>query len=220
MAEGDKVVPSGGNPQLDPTRDNKWSNALNSKLGVTQGSLTDQKYRSGTLSSANFVRNQNGLLVAVNDVEMDVARQANMRRNRKGSDAWTLSEADILKRGQDARDLRAFKPEKSAASPDGEEEEDDEEEDTGSSPQIYNKPRAISGPRLSAAFSGTFGTMKFRSTVLQGACDGKVGQFPLQTLLPQCAGPFLPLVFSTQGGAMQPSTPEAMSKGLVVNQLG
>lgn len=219
MAEGDKVVPSGGNPQLDPTRDNKWSNALNSKLGVTQGSLTDQKYRSGSLNSANFVRNQNGLLVAVNDVEMDVARQANMRRNRKGSGAWTLSEADILSRGQKARDLRPYKAEKSAASPDGE-EEDDEEEDTGSSPQIYNRPRPMAGPRLSAAFNGTFGTMKFKSSVLQGACDGKIGQFPLQTLLPQCAGPFMPLVFSTQGGTMQSSAPEAMNKGLVVNQLG
>lgn len=219
MAEGDKVVPSGGNPQLDPTRDNKWSNALNSKLGVTQGSLTNEKYRSGSLNSANFVRNQNGLLVAVNDVEMDVARQANMRRNRKGSSAWTLSESDILKRGQEERDLRAFKPEKSAASPDGE-KDDKEEEDTGSSPMIYKRPRAIFGPKLSAAFSGTFGTLKFKSTVLQGACDGKVGQFPLQTLLPQCAGPFLPLVFSSQGGAIQPSTPEAMSKGIVVNQLG
>lgn len=219
MAEGDKVVPSGGNQQLDPTRDNKWSNALNSKLGVTQGSLTDQKYRSGSLSSSNFVRNQNGLLVSVNDVERDVARQANMRRNRKGSDAWTLSEADILNRGQKARDLRAFKPEKSAASPDGEEEEEDEE-DTGSSPQIYNRPRPMAGPRLSAAFNGTFGTMKFKSSVLQGACDGKIGQFPLQTLLPQCAGPFMPLVFSTQGGTMQSSAPEAMNKGIVVNQLG
>ena len=219
MAEGDKVVPSGGNQQLDPTRDNKWSNALNSKLGVTQGSLTDQKYRSGSLSSSNFVRNQNGLLVSVNDVERDVARQANMRRNRKGSDAWTLSEADILNRGQKARDLRAFKPEKSAASPDGEEEEEDEE-DTGSSPQIYNRPRPMAGPRLSAAFNGTFGTMKFKSSVLQGACDGKVGQFPLQTLLPQCAGPFMPLVFSTQGGTMQSSAPEAMNKGIMVNQLG
>ena len=219
MAEGDKVVPSGGNQQLDPTRDNKWSNALNSKLGVTQGSLTDQKYRSGSLSSSNFVRNQNGLLVSVNDVERDVARQANMRRNRKGSDAWTLSEADILNRGQKARDLRAFKPEKSAASPDGEEEEEDEE-DTGSSPQIYNRPRPMAGPRLSAAFNGTFGTMKFKSSVLQAACDGKVGQFPLQTLLPQCAGPFMPLVFSTQGGTMQSSAPEAMNKGIMVNQLG
>jgi hypothetical protein len=218
LAEGDKVVPSGGNQQLDPTRENKWSNALNSKLGVTQGSLTDQKYRSGSLSSSNFVRNQNGLLVAVGDVEMDVARQANMRRNRKGSEGWTLSESDILDRGKKARDLRAFKPEKSAASPEGEEEE--EEEDTGSSPQIYRKPRPFSGPRLSTAFNGTFGTMKFKSPVLQGACDGKVGQFPLQTLLPQCAGPFLPLVFSTQGGTMQSSAPEAMNKGIVVNQIG
>ena len=220
MAEGDKVVPSGGNPQLDPTRENKWSNALNSKLGVTQGSLTDQKYRSGSLQSSNFVRNQNGLLVAVGDVEMDVARQANMRRNSKGSAGWTLSESDILSRGQKARDLRAFKPEKSADSPDGEEEDDEDGEDTGSSPQIYQRPRPISGPRLSSAFNGTFGMMKFKSSVLQGACDGKIGQFPLQTLLPQCAGPFIPLVFSTQGGAMQSSAPEAMNKGIMVNQLG
>jgi len=217
LAEGDKVVPSGGNQQLDPTRDNKWPSALNSKLGVTGNSLTDQKYRSGSLHSANFVRNQNGLLVSVNDVGRDVARQADMRRNRKGSSAWTLSEADILSRGQKERDLRPYKAEKSAASPDGEEEGEDKPQAVQ---QIYNKPRPISGPRVSQAFNGTFGTMNFKSSVMKMACDGKVGQFPLQTLLPQCAGPFLPHVFSTQGGAMQPSAPEAMSKGLVVNQLG
>ena len=217
MAEGDKVVPSGGNPQLDPTRENKWPSALNAKLGVTGNSLTNNVYRTGVSHSNNFVRNQNGLLVPVSDVRADVGRQANMRRNRRGKDAEVESVDSILDRGLAERDLRAYKPEKSADSPDGEEEE---EEDKGSSPQIYRKPRPFSGPRLSTAFNGTFGTMKFKSPVLQGACDGKVGQFPLQTLLPQCAGPFMPLVFSTQGGTIQPSTPEAMSKGIMVNQLG
>ena len=218
MAEGDKVVPSGGNPQLDPTRDNKWSSALNSKLGVTGNSLTNSVYRSGVSHSSNFVRNQNGLLVPVNDVRADVGRQANMRRNRKGKDAEVESVESVLDRGLAERDLRPYKAEKSAASPDGEEEEDKGKSE--SSGPSYNSPRPLSGPRLSAAFNGTFGTMKFKSSVLQGACDGKVGQFPLQTLLPQCAGPFMPLVFSTQGGTMQSSAPEAMNKGVMVNQLG
>lgn len=216
MAEGDKVVPSGGNPQLDPTRDNKWPSALNAKLGVTgksltsagvtgkalssagvtSGSLTGETERRGALQSERWQRNKNGVLV----------------------DTWNAGwNTPTYDDSSKSRDFAGLKPQKSAASPDGEEEEDDKPEAVQ---QIYRKPRPISGPKVSQAFNGTFGTMNFKSSVMKMACDGKVGQFPLQTLLPQSAGPFLPLVFSTQGGAMQPSTPEAMNKGLVVNQLG
>lgn len=210
MAEGDKVVPSGGNPQLDPTA----RGALNSTLGVTQGSLNGSKLRSGNLQSANFVRNQSGLLVNVNDLEMDVARQSVMRRNWKGKGSRIVSE-DVLKdRGMKARDLRPIKAEKSGGSPDGEGMTDSSsylnQQQQGKKPVQRDK---------GAAFSPSYGTLTFNSPIMKGAATMAMACLPFNGLVPRIVGPFLVSINNHDGGFVQTNIPEATSKGRNVNAV-
>lgn len=224
MAEGDKVVPSGGNPQLDPTAKGalnstlgRTSGALNSSLGTTQGSLTNDKTRSGSLSSANWVRNQNGQLVHVNEVERDVARQESMRRNSKGSKSWVLSESDILNRGKEeyGKSLRAFgskKPEKSG-SPDG-------ESTTPTATEFQKKQsegkQPIQRNRVNV-FAGAFGQLAFGSPVFRQAASMAIAAFPLQTLVPKCVGPFMVQPTNHDGAVPQSNANESATKGQNVN---
>jgi hypothetical protein len=96
LAEGDKVVPSGGNPQLDPTRDNKWSSALNDKLGVTGPVLNETLGATGKeLQSDRWKRNENGLLydsyTENRDFEPNKAKKSVGSPNGEGAKSGTTN---------------------------------------------------------------------------------------------------------------------------------
>jgi hypothetical protein len=71
---------------------------------------------------------------------------------------------------------------------------------------------------ISNASGANYATMQFRSKVMQDACSAKfTSAFPMNTHLPQVCGPFRPITISSQGGLSQSSLQESIGTGLIPN---
>jgi len=240
LAEGDKVVPSGGNPQLDPTKGalnstlGRTSGALNSTLGTTKGalsstlgttkgSMTGGKI-SGSLSGSRWIRNQSGLLIRNDEIEIerDVYRNRSSSRNGISSSVEEVSyrgQEDIKasmqgRWNQYRKDLRASKKAEKSGSPDGESMTTANDFQASQSRGKQPRPR----PQVDV-FSGAFGQLAFGSPVFRLAATTAMAAFPLQTLLNKSVGPFFAKPTNYDGGVPQTNTSEAASKGQVVNDV-
>ena len=229
MAEGDKVVPSGGNPQLDPTANGalnstlgRTSGALNSTLGTTQGSMTNDKTRSGSLTGNRWIRNQSGLLIRNDEIEVERDVYRNRSANRKGPSS---SVDEVMRRGQEdfkksmqgySKDLRLSKNAEKSGSPDGESKAT--ETPTASDFQRNQSAGKQPIPRNRVdVFAGMFGQLAFGNPVLRQAATMALGSFPLQTLVPRCVGPFISRPTNHDGGVPQSNANESATKGQNVN---
>lgn len=241
MAEGDKVVPSGGNPQLDPTAKGalnstlgRTSGALNSSLGVTKGALSSSLgvtkgslsggKISGSLSGNRWIKNQSGLLIRNDDVEVerDVYRSRSQSRGGPSS-----SVEEVMYRGQQdikdsmqgkwnqyRKDLRASKKAEKSGSPDGEGMTDADsfrrQQQQGKQPIQRDK---------GAAFSPSYGTLNFNSPIMKGAATMAMACLPFNGVLPRIVGPFLVSINNHDGGFVQTNIAEATTKGRNVNAV-
>lgn len=210
MAEGDKVVPSEGNSQLDPTKKN--SGALNERLGITGGSLTGDKTRSGSLSSRRFIRNQSGLLTNVDDLEMDVGRKEVLNRysKNKGIHRRGVISEDILRdRDQKQYEAGLQKFEKRGSS-----QGDEQAQDASPSTPVIQPPKPIaSAPLNIQGIKEVFGT----PPNLVDMMSIPIALVPLIGPQKRYCGPAIINTFNFTGGSMQSNAHEAMMTGMGIN---
>lgn len=207
MAEGDKVVPSEGNSQLDPTKKN--SGALNERLGVTGGSLTGDKTRSGSLSSRRFIRNQSGLLTNVDDIETDVARKETLNRYSTKHNKGVVSE-DILF----DRDKKRYESGLQSFEKRGSSQGDEQASDASTSTPIIQPPKPItSAPLNIQGIKEVFGT----PPNLVDMMSMPIAYVPMVGGGKRYCGPAIINTFNFTGGCMQSNAHESMTTGMGVN---
>jgi hypothetical protein len=210
LAEGDKVVPSEGNSQLDPTKKN--SGALNERLGVTGGSLTGDKTRSGSLSSRRFIRNQSGLLTNVDDLEMDVARKEVLNRysKDKGMHKRGVVSEDILRN----RDQKRYESGLQSFEKRGSSQGDEQASDASTSTPIIQPPKPITSAPLNIQ-----GIKEVFSTPpnLVDMMSMPIAYVPMVGGGKRYCGPAIISTFNFTGGSMQSNAHESMTTGMGVN---
>jgi hypothetical protein len=207
LAEGDKVVPSEGNSQLDPTKKN--SGALNERLGVTGGSLTGDKTRSGSLSSRRFIRNQSGLLTNVDDIETDVARKETLNRYSTKHNKGVVSE-DILF----DRDKKRYESGLQSFEKRGSSQGDEQASDASTSTPIIQPPKPItSAPLNIQGIKEVFGT----PPNLVDMMSMPIAYVPMVGGGKRYCGPAIINTFNFTGGCMQSNAHESMTTGMGVN---
>ena len=210
MAEGDKVVPSSGNSQLDPTKKN--SGALNERLGITGRSLTGARAIERKLDSPSWVRNSAGMLTNVNDLEKNVAGHNVLNRHSKDSPA---SAKDLLLKGQDERDASRDwlnGPKKRGSS---KEDEQTEEEKENEKKPIYVYPSA---PRPTGGFSiPTVGKAFQGMSSLREMMEMPIANVPIIGTGKRYCGPSIVGTMNFTGAAMQTNAPESMTTGGAIN---
>lgn len=211
MAEGDKVVPSEGNSQLDPTK--KVSGALNERLGITGRSLNNQGYVSRTFGSSSWVRNNAGMLTHVNDLKDNTQKYQQLHRYGKSSQGL-LSSEELRDRGEDERDKgrEYLKGPKNRGSSQGDEQAGDEEE----RPQtIYNQPsgRVTNTSLMIGTVQQSFGTLP----TLREMMAMPIVNVPHIGFGKTICGPAIIGTMNFNGAAMQVNGPEAMTTGQGIN---
>ena len=207
MAEGDKVVPSSGNSQLDPTKKN--SGALNERLGVTGGSLTGDKTRTGSLSSRRFIRNQSGLLTNVDDLETDVARKETLNRYSTKHNKGVVSE-DILR----DRDQKRYESGLQSFEKRGSSQGDEQAQDASSSTPLPESPKPITSAPLSV---NSVITTFSKPPSLVDMMAMPIALVPMIGPSKRYCGPAIISTFNFTGGSMQSNAHEAMTTGMGVN---
>ena len=210
MAEGDKVVPSEGNSRLDPTK--KISGALNERLGITGGSLTGEKTRTGSLHSRRFIRNQSGLLTNVDDLEMDVARKEVLNRyskNRGIHNRGVVSE-DVLK----DRDQKQYESGLQKFENRGSSQGDEQAQDASTSTPLPSTPKPIAPVPLNIqSVTTVFG----KPPNLVDMMAMPIALVPTIGTGKRYCGPAVINTFNFTGGSMQSNAHEAMTTGMGVN---
>ena len=213
MAEGDKVVPSEGNPKLDPTRKN--SGALNERLGITGRSLTNEGFISRSLTPSGWIRNNQGLLTHESRIEDNVA--ADYFRNRYSEDRHKLLSVDQLKaRGEDERDLNRewLRGAKNRGSSQGDEQtQDDSKSSKGRT--IYQMQGGSSGR---GGFSiGTAMQSFSHMPSLKEMMEMPIVNVPLAGFGKPYCGPAIVGTMNFNGAAMQSNCQEAMTIANAIN---
>jgi hypothetical protein len=210
LAEGDKVVPSEGNSRLDPTKKN--SGALNERLGVTGGSLTGDKTRTGSLSSRRFIRNQFGLLTNSDDLETDVARKEVLNRysKDKGMHKRGVVSEDILRN----RDQKQYEAGLQGFENRGSSQGDEQAQDASPSTPIIQPPKPITSAPLNIqgikeVFSAPPNLVDMMSM--------PIALVPLIGPQKRYCGPAIISTFNFTGGSMQSNAHESMTTGMGVN---
>jgi hypothetical protein len=179
---------------------------------------------SGSLSGNRWIKNQSGLLIRNEEVEIerDVYRSRSSSRNGPSSSVEEVSylgQEDIKasmqgRWNQYRKDLRASKKAEKSGSPDGEGMTD---ADSFRSQQQQGK-KPIQRDR-GAAFDPNYGTLSFNSPVMRGAATMALACLPFNGLVPRIVGPFLVSINNHDGGFVQTNIPEATTKGRSVNAV-
>lgn len=207
MAEGDKVVPSEGNSKLDPTKKN--SGALNERLGITGGSLTGEKTRSGSLSSASWIRNQNGVLVHSNDLEMNVSRMETLNRYSTKHNKGVKSE-DILRDRANKQWESGLQKFENRGSSQG----DEQAQDASTSTPLPSSPKPIAPVPLNIqSVTTVFG----KPPNLVDMMAMPIALVPIVGTGKRYCGPAVINTFNFTGGSMQSNAHEAMMSGMGIN---
>jgi hypothetical protein len=179
---------------------------------------------SGSLTGNRWIRNQSGLLIRNEEVEIE----RDVYRNRSSSRGVPSSSVEeVTYRGQQdykdsiqgkwnqyRKDLRASKKAEKSGSPDGEGMTDADsfraQQQQGKQPIQRDK---------GAAFRPDYGTLNFNSPIMKGAATMAMACLPFNGLVPRIVGPFLVSINNHDGGFVQTNVSESTTKGRNVNAV-
>lgn len=200
MADGDKMVPSEGNPKLDPTK--------KSSSGPAPVVFARETATSRRLESFDWVRDQSGMLTHRSRIEDSVSAHAWMNRNSKN--AHTMSIEEI----QDKSDNDYFSslnlPKKRGSSQ--RDEQAGEEKSSEPSYAPPSAPRSMSNfsiPTISKTFSGL---PSFKEMM-----EMPLANVPVLGPNPRICGPAIIGTMNFTGATMQSNAPETMNIGKGIN---
>ena len=193
MAEDEVIVPTSGNPALDPSR---AESGLVAKLNL-QGKFSDTRAEQKFETRVGYFGGKHWS-------EMAEDGEKNRRRSLSESDRQKEDLDEYWrKRKDDARRNPDNKPRHTQSGGGG-------------------GGGGWGGRGMQFGISNSSGVdyavMKFKSKVMQDACSPKyTSAFPMNTHLPQVCGPFRPITISSQGGLPQSSLQESIGTGIVPN---
>jgi hypothetical protein len=197
LAENEVIVPTSGNPALDPSR---AESGLVAKLNL-QGKFSD------TRSEQKF-ETRVGYFGGKHWSEMAEEGEKNRRRSLSESDRQKEDLDEYWrKRKDDAKRNPDNRPKQTQYGGGGE---------SGGGRRGWNGRGMQFG--ISNSSGVDYAVMRFKSKVMQDACSAKfTSTFPMNTHLPQVCGPFRPITISSQGGLPQSSLQESIGTGIVPN---
>lgn len=200
MADGDKMVPSEGNPKLDPTK--------KSSSGPAPVVFARDKATSRRLESFDWVRDQSGLLTHRSRIEDSVSAHAWMNRNSKN--AHTMSVEDIQERG-DSDYLNSLNlPKKRGSSQRDEQAGEEKSSEPSYAPPSAPRARSNFGiPTVATTFSGMHS--------LKEMMEMPIANVAMVGPNKRYCGPAIIGTMNFTGAAMQSNAPEAMSIGTGIN---
>jgi hypothetical protein len=202
MADGDKMVPSEGNPKLDPTK--------KSGSGPEPVVFAREKATSRRLESFGWVKNQSGLLTRRSDLYQNVESYQVLNRFSKKPDQGVMSVESLQDRG-DMDYLDSLNVSKKRGSSQGDEQAGDEEESAPS----YSPPSA---PRVSSNFSIPSLSKSFTGmSTLKEMMEMPIANVPSIGPHPRICGPAIIGTMNFTGAAMQSNAPETMTIGKGIN---
>jgi hypothetical protein len=193
VAENEVIVPTSGNPALDPSQ---AESGLVGRLNLGD-SRSEKKFetREGYFGGKHWSQ---------------IAEEQEKNRRR------SLTESDRQKESTDAYWVK--RKDKERLNPDTK----PKHTQSGGGGGDYGGGGRRGGRSTQFGISNASGVdyavMRFRSKVMQDACSPKfTSAFPMNTHLPQVCGPFRPITLSSQGGLPQSSLQESIGTGIVPN---
>lgn len=198
MAENEVIVPTSGNPALDPS---KAESGLIGRLNL-QGKFSDTR--------ENKVFEQRlGYWGGKHWSELAEESEKNRRRSLTESDRQKEDTEAYWAKRRDERDRLGQKEDRPKAILSG--------GYSGGDDGVRARAR-ISQFGIGNSSSVGYAQMRFKSKVMQEACSPNFTcAFPMNTHMPQVCGPFRPITLSSQGGLPQSSLQESIGTGVIPN---
>lgn len=195
MAENEVIVPTSGNPALDPS---KAESGLVARLNL-EGKFSDTRKEQVFEQRLGYYGGKHWS-----------ERAEESEKNRRRS----LSESDRQK--EDLKEYWDKRKDRDRRSPDNKPKHT-QSGGYGGGGSGMTRARVMQFG-ISNSSGVDYAMMKFRSKTMQDACSPKFTcAFPMNTHMPQVCGPFRPITLSSQGGLPQSSLQESIGTGLIPN---
>lgn len=190
MADDEVIVPTSGNPALDPSQ--------------TESGLVGRLNLGDPRSDKTFVKEGSS---SGGKHWSEIAEESEKNRRR------SLSESDRQK-----EDLKAYwdkRMDEKRRNPEKEKPKATFHDAGGGGGRGRWRSMQYG---ISNSSGVDYAMMKFKSKTMQDACSPKfTSAFPMNTHLPQVCGPFRPITLSSQGGMPQSSLQESIGTGIIPN---